>query len=476
MKTSRAAHRPPTQIAIAAALGSAAMLLTIQGCALTPGGLSEERAAMAAAGAGFRAGPKRADLPMPSDGDDWRTLLRRALVANGDVLAAWFEWKAAVEKVRGASAWPNTNLSLGYSYLFSDASVKSFNRSSFDVGTDSMQNLSYPGKAMASGRVALAEAKAAGERFRAAKFAVQRSLLDAWLDLALAAESRRLAAETSVLAGVASDAGDAAIAAGGGEGDALAARIQSARSDDADGAAQAEIAAARVTLAGLAAIDAPDRIAIPTRLPHPRTLPNDPAVLLKAVDNGPDVKGLEHDREARREEKDLADLQWIPDVNPSAAFTGSIEQGVGLMVMLPTKIAEIQSGIATAKAMRHAASSRLAQARRDKLGELRATLIAARDNERARRLLETRVLPAAGSASSAAESAYVAGRAGLAELVEARVLLVETRKEIAVAAIGREKNLAAIEELLGADLETFTEQGVVLVASIAADAAQENPQ
>lgn len=473
MKTSRAARRPPTRIVLSTALGATVLLVTMQGCALTPGGYSEERAAMAAAGAGFRAGPKRAELPMPSGGDDWRTLLRRALVANGDVRAAWFEWKAAVEKVRGASAWPNSNISLGYSYLFSDESVKSFNRSSFDAGFDSMQNLSFPGKTMASGRVALADAKAAGERFRAAKFAVQRGVLDAWLDLALAAENQRLAVEAAVLAGVATDAGEAAIGAGGGEGEALAARIQSARSDDVDAAARAEIAAARVTLAGLAAIDVPDRIATPTRLPHPRTLPRDPAVLLDAVSSGPDVKGLEHDRQARREEKDLADLQWIPDVNPYAAFTGSIEQSVGAMVVLPTKIVEIQSGIATAKAMRNAASARLAQARRDKLGELRATLVAARDNERARRLLEERVLPAAGAASSAAESAYVAGRAGLAELVEARVLLVEARKEIASAAIEREKKLAAIEEILGADLETFTEKGVVLVAS--AD-AQENPQ
>ncbi len=456
-----------------AALGAAALTIGLPGCALTPHGLGAERASMAAAGAAFRAGPGRAELPVPSGGDDWRTLLRRALVANGDVRAAWFEWKAAVEHVRGASGWPNSNISLGYSYLFSDENVKSFNNSTFNAGFDSMENLSYPGKTMASGRVALADARAAGERFRAAKFAVQRRVLDAWLDLAMAAENARLAGESAALAEVGSDAADAALGAGGEQGDALGARISSARVDDAAAVARAQVAEAKATLAALTATDAPGSIAAPTRLPLPRPLPTDPAVLARAVDNGPEVRGLEHDRRARGDELDLAELQWVPDINPYAAATGTIEQAVGAIVVLPTAIAEIQSGIAVAKAMRRAAAARLGQARRDKLGELCAGLLAASDADRARQLLEDRVLPAAVSAASAAESGYAAGRGSLTELVEARTLLVDTRKEIAAAAIEREKQLAAIEEILGADLETFTDVGVIRVA---AANPKENPR
>jgi len=462
----------------------AATLLAAQGCALTPGGLRAERASMVAAGAEFRRGPNPADLPVPADGNDWRTLLRRALLANGDVRASWFEWKAAVERVRGASAWPNSNISVGYSYLFSDESVKTFDRMSFSAGFDAMENLSFPGKTMAAGRVALADARAAGERFRAAKFAMQRRVLDAWLDLAMAAENARLADEGAALAGVASDAADAAFESGGTQGSAFAARIASARSDDAAAGARADIAAAKATLAALTATDSPERIATPTRLPLARVLPSDHSALLAAVDDGPEVKGLEADRQARRQEEDLARLQWIPDINPYAAVTGSIEQSVGAVIVLPTVIAEIQSGIAVARAMRGAAAARLLQARRDRRGEVRAMLVTARDAERARRLLEEHVLPAAASASSAAAGAYSSGRAGLAELVETHSLLVETRTEVAAAAIEREKALAAIEEFLGADLETFTHDHAVRVA--AADpavevssrptASEENPQ
>src|SRR5690242_14524199 len=95
------------------------LLVLVSGCSLTPRGLRAERESLQLA-ADFRRGPAPADLPVQRDANDWRTLLRRALLANGDVRAAWFDWKAAVERVSGASAWPNTNVALGYSYLFSD--------------------------------------------------------------------------------------------------------------------------------------------------------------------------------------------------------------------------------------------------------------------------------------------------------------------------------------------------------------------
>jgi len=447
------------------AIGATATLVLLQGCALTPRGLGDERAAMTAAGAEFRRGPNHADLPEPAGGDDWRTLLRRALLANGDVRASWFEWRAAVERVRGASAWPNTNISVGYSYLFSDESMKTFDRMSFSAGFDAMENLSYPGKTMAAGRVALSDARAAGERFRAAKFDVQRRVLDAWLDLALAAENARLAGEGAALTSIGRETATAAFETGGTQGSVFTASIASARTQDAAASALAEVAAAKAKLAALTAIARPEQIATPTRLPAPRQLPADASVLVAAVEDGPEIKGLAADRRSRKHEEDLARLQWIPDINPYAAVTGSIEQGVGAVIVLPTVIAEIQSGIAVAKAMRGAAASRLLQARRDRSGEVKAMLVMARDAERARRLLERQILPAAESASSTAASTYSVGRSGLAELVESRRLLIETRTEIAAAAIEREKTLAAIEQLLGADLETFTETNTLRVAA-----------
>jgi cobalt-zinc-cadmium efflux system outer membrane protein len=436
---------------------AAPVFLIVSGCALTPRGLRDERASLKAAAAEFRRGPAPADLPVQTNGNDWRTLLRRALLANGDVRAAWFDWKAAVERVSGASAWPNTNIALGYSYLFSDERMKTFDRMSFSAGFDSMENLSFPGKAMAAGRVALADARAAGERFRAAKFSVQRRVIEAWLELALAAEKARVARDSATLAGIGADVADATLRGGGEQTEALGARIAAARADNAAGNAIAEIEAAKATLAALTATKTPEAILTPSRLPHARELPADRDLLVEAALLGPEVRGLEADRRARKEEEDLARLQWVPDINPYAMVTGSIEQGVGAMIVLPSAIAEIRSGIDVAKAVRGAAASRLVQARRDKRGEVAAALASARNAERARQLLENRVLVAAEAASVAAASSYSGGGASLSSLLETRSLLLETKLEIAESAIEREKQLAALEEILGADLETFSD-------------------
>lgn len=443
----------------------ALLVATASGCALAPTGLRAERAALAEARAELGRGPDPAGLPAPASGDDWRTLLRRALVANGDVRAAWFEWKAAVERVRGASGWPNTNLGLGYSYLFSDQNVKTFDRMTFNAGVDTMENLQWPGKAMAAGRAALAEARVAGERFRAEKFRVQREVLDAWLDLALAAETARLAREGSALAAVGADVADATLEAGGEQGPALAARIASARREDAEAVAGATLDAARARLAALVAIGDSSSIPSPTRLPRPRVLPPDD-VLVAAAGDGPAVRGLAAERRARGEDVDLAGMQWIPDVNPAVSVTGGAAQMVGAMIMLPTTIAEIRSGIAVARAMRGAATSRHVQSRRTERAEVEAAIVLARNAERARRLLEERILPAAETTAAVAASAYTTGRGDLARLIEAESLVVETRIEIAAAAVEREKRVAAIEEVLGADLETFEGATAMRVAAL----------
>lgn len=453
---------PESRSSWLATLTLAVGLLLVQGCTLTPKGLDDERAALdASAPTQTIADP---ELPRPSSGDDWRGFLRRAFVANGQLRAAWHQWQAAVERVSGASGWPNTNLALGFSTLFSDEGMKGFDRMTFEARFDSMENLTFPTKTMRAGDIALEEARSAGQRFRAAKFEVQREVLDAWLDLAMAAEAERLALEKRTLSGVAADTADAAIGAGASQGASLTARIGEARGDDDVARARAEVAVARAELAAVAAIDDPEAIPTPTRLPLPRPLPARDVVLFQALDATPELAGLEADVRAREHETALARLQWIPDINPLAMVTGTIEQAVGAMVMLPTTIPEIRSGIAVARAMRSAADAELEQGRRDQRGALVAALVALRDVERGQRLLEERVLPAALAVEVAATSAYTASSGDLGEVVEARLLAVETRIEIAALAIERERRAAEIEEILGADLETFTNPELLHVA------------
>ena len=162
--------RPPCAAVIVA------LALAGSGCVLAPKGIEDERAGLRAAGQPFEPATGERRLPELSPQPDWREVLRLAFLSNGDLQAAYFEWKAALARVAVEAAYPNTNVSLGFQYLFSDESMKSWDRTTLNVGFDPMQNLWFPSKVVVSGRAALEAARAAGKRFAAAKFELQRQV------------------------------------------------------------------------------------------------------------------------------------------------------------------------------------------------------------------------------------------------------------------------------------------------------------
>lgn len=96
----------------------------------------------------------------------WRDVLSRAFLVNGELESAYFEWKAALARVDQAAVWPNTNVALSFSYMFSSENIKAWNRTTVTAGFDPAMNLSLPIKSRAAGKVALEAAKEAAERFR----------------------------------------------------------------------------------------------------------------------------------------------------------------------------------------------------------------------------------------------------------------------------------------------------------------------
>ena len=153
----------------------APLALALSGCVLRPAGTDEERAKLDRVGTSFERPYEQRELPeLPAD-PAWRDVLHRAFLANGDLEVAYFNWKAAVHRIDMAAAYPNTNLSLGFEYMFSSESMKSWDRTTVTAQPDPMANLAFPTKVKQAGRIALADAQAAGERFRSAKFHTPRT-------------------------------------------------------------------------------------------------------------------------------------------------------------------------------------------------------------------------------------------------------------------------------------------------------------
>ena len=146
---------------------------------------------------------------------------------------------------------------------------------------------------------------------------------------------------------------------------------------------QAEARASRAKLNGMLARDADAPLALGRSLPEPRTLPVDDAALIAAgVENNPELRALAFAVTARQDALDLARLQYLPDFNPFAGFTGSIQQTLGVGVSLPTRLPQIRAGIEEARAMLREAGAELRQAQLDRRTSFRgATLCRERQAE-----------------------------------------------------------------------------------------------
>src|SRR5439155_18110304 len=102
-------------------------------------------------------------LPELPDHPSWRDVLHRAFLANGELEAAYFEWQAAVARINQAAAYPNSNVAVGFDYMFSGERMKSWDRTTISAGFDPSLYLALPTKVTKAGEGARDEARAAGQ-------------------------------------------------------------------------------------------------------------------------------------------------------------------------------------------------------------------------------------------------------------------------------------------------------------------------
>ncbi len=430
--------------------------LSATGCALTPAGTQDESDRASAASSGYALPPAERVLPELPQEPDWRDVLHRALLANGELEAAVHEWNAAVARIDQAASYPNSNAMVSFDTMFSEENVKAFDRTTFRLGFDTMENLVFPSKAKRAGEIALDEARASGKRARAAKFALQERVLSLWADYAWTAEALRVGRESVRLRAITARTSAGRADAGGLAQASLAAELELRIEENELLALEAELEGIRARLNGAMA-RAPDaELAPPSSLPEPRAIPvPDDRLLALAAESNPRLAAIAHEAEGRKDALELARLRWIPDVNPTFAFTGSVAQFLGAALILPTTIPEIKGAIREAEARAVASQAMLAQAHRDAAAELVATLVAMRDAERQAAWFADEVVPAAQRFSDAAGRSYSAGAIALPDVLEAQVSLLNAEVALARARTDREKLLARTESLVGVDFETL---------------------
>ncbi|MBI1783776.1 TolC family protein, partial [Candidatus Sumerlaeota bacterium] len=156
-----------------------------------------ERARAESAEAAFAAPIDKRPLPDLATTATLQTVLEYAFNSNGEIESAYREWRAAIERIPQAGALDDPKLQ--FTRLFSPLNIKSFGAIVSPEMLGSLrvmatQDLPAKGKRHAKAEIALAEAEAQGERFRAAKYRLQNRVTSAYarlaLNEALLAESR----------------------------------------------------------------------------------------------------------------------------------------------------------------------------------------------------------------------------------------------------------------------------------------------
>src|SRR4029079_10911316 len=104
------------------------LAVLLGGCVLAPRGTRREQSRLAAGGRTYEPPFEKRELPELPDQPTWRDVLQRAFLANGELEAAYFEWKAALARIPQVANYPNTNLAPSFSYMFSGDRMKSFDR------------------------------------------------------------------------------------------------------------------------------------------------------------------------------------------------------------------------------------------------------------------------------------------------------------------------------------------------------------
>ncbi len=430
---------------------------SLAGCVLTPNGTSDERAKLSAASHDYEPRIEAHQVPDLPAVADWREILSRAFLANGELESSYFEWKAAFARIDQAATWPNSNVALSFSYMFSPGSMKAWNRATIGAGFDPSMNLSLPTKTRIAGKVALEAARAAGDRFRAAKFDLQRRVLQAYLDLALTEELIRIERDNLTFLKLLSDSAADRARAGGPMQDLFKALIEAQTAQNELANLEAKANSTRGMLNGMLARDARAPLNLPPNLPGPRPVGADDADLIAiAVAQNPELAGLAQQVAGRADAVELARLAYLPDVIPSASVTGNLSQSLGAMLMLPTKLPAIRAAIDEAQAMTWSAQAMLQQTRHDRAASFVADLYLMRNAERESLLYRQRIVPATRQLVSSSRDAYAAGTIGFADLIDSERMFISVRRLVAEAQIEREQRLAELEALAGVDIETLS--------------------
>ncbi len=424
------------------------------GCSLLPRGFQEQQDRSREVAQRYLQPLSERPLPLLDGEADLETLVRYAWRTNGTVQAALHQWVAAVDRVRDQAGYPNTNLHLALEAMFGDGGF-GWNDLTWSIGNDPMTNLALPFKVSGAARVALEEARRAEAEFHAQRLALREQIAQRFFAWVSANQRSKLARERAQWLQRVEESAGAAFAAGG-QTQAELLEITNARIEATNESfnLSAEAEALRRELNGLLGRPPEANLQPPASVPSSSEWPPRVQELRARLRSlNPELAALNAEVAAREQALALARLQFLPDINPMAAFTGSMSQAFGAALVLPLTWRKLQAQVAVAKALLAASQSMLQQAEHDRQSEVAATLVVLENLDRERQLWAGSLLPNWELSSQSLKRAYEAGAQPLAAWARAATARLEAEAVLTELTALREQQLVRLAVLLGQDDE-----------------------
>lgn len=377
-------------------------------------------------------------------------LLLLAAEENAGLRAAFYEWKAAVERIPQARALPDPNLS--YAYFLERMETRQ------TVGLSQM--FPWFGTRELRGQIASEVAFAAAARFEAARLKLFEEVKSAYAEYGYIEQALRIVRGSRALLGHFEEVALARFRAGeGSNADVLRIQMELGRLENeiqtteamrGPVAAQLNAALGRPAEAPLPEPDAAREAPVVVELPE-----RSASEWLAA---NPLLRAAAHEIVRDEAEVELAEREGRPDITVGVEVMDNIgmapdEVMVMASVSLPLWRERYAAARREAEAMRNESVATRENLQRELETAVQMTLFGLRDAERKLRLYDQVLLPRARQSVESLQSAYRVGDADFLDLLEAQrtLLSIELNQQRALA--DQVQQLAGFERIIGYSVE-----------------------
>ena len=385
--------------------------------------------------------------------------LSYAALSNPGLEAAFYRWKAALEKVPQARALQDPKFTYGY-YIKEVETRVGPQRQKFGIA----QAFPWFGKLALRGGIVLDAANAERARYEVARRSLFRKVKDAYyeyyyLGRAIAITEENLAL-VKHLEKVARTRYKAAV---GKHPDVIRAQVELGKIEDRlAGLKDLKIPlTAKLNAALNRPLDVP--LALPENLADEKpVVANGPGVLKRLLENNPELRALDFAIAKNEKARALAEKNWYPDITLSletidtkgALMHGTKDSGKDPLMAMVSINLPLWFGKYDAAEKQASAALRAARAeKKDRANLLSAELATAlyrlRDAERKIALYRDTLIPKAEESLKVTQKAFETASGDFLSLIDAERILLEFKLSLERTVTDYRKALAEVEELAG---------------------------